>query len=151
MRHRKARNKLGMRTSHRVAMLRNMVTSLLEHESIVTTDARAKALRSLADKMITLGKRGDLHARRQALSVIRSKDVTQSLFNDIAPRFVDREGGYTRIIKKGIRPGDGASMSVIELVDKRPKEAAGSDSKTGIKARAKGLKEKLFDRIKAKE
>ena len=149
MRHRKARYKLGMRTSHRVAMLRNMVTSLLEHESIVTTDARAKALRSLADKMITLGKRGDLHARRQALSVIRSKDVTQSLFNDIAPRFVDRQGGYTRIIKKGIRPGDGASMSVIELVDKRPKEASGSDSKTGIKAKAKGLKEKLFDRIKS--
>ena len=129
MRHRKARYKLGMKNSHRVAMLRNMVTSLLEHESIVTTDTRAKALRSLADKMITLGKRGDLHARRQALSVIRSKEVTHSLFNDIAPRFADRNGGYTRIIKKGFRPGDGASVSIIELVDKKPRKDAQGSSK----------------------
>lgn len=150
MRHRKARYKLGMNTSHRVAMLRNMVTSLLEHESIVTTDARAKALRTLADKMITLGKRGDLHARRQALSVIRSKDVTQSLFNDIAPRFAERTGGYTRVIKKGFRAGDGASMSIIELVDRKPKDLDESSSKTGITAKAKGLKEKLLDKIKAK-
>jgi large subunit ribosomal protein L17 len=150
MRHRKARYKLGMNTSHRVAMLRNMVTSLLEHESIVTTDARAKALRTLADKMITLGKRGDLHARRQALSVIRSKDVTQSLFNDIAPRFAERTGGYTRVIKKGFRAGDGASMSIIELVDRKPKDLGESSSKSGITSKAKGLKEKLLDKIKAK-
>lgn len=144
MRHRKARYKLGMNTSHRVAMLRNMVTSLLEHESIVTTDARAKALRSLADKMITLGKRGDLHARRQALSVIRSEEVTRTLFNDIAPRYADREGGYTRIIKKGYRAGDGAAVSVIELVDKKPKEVSETASK------AKSLKDKLMDKIKSK-
>lgn len=150
MRHRKARYKLGMRTSHRVAMLRNMVTSLLEHESIVTTDARAKALRSLADKMITLGKRGDLHARRQALSVIRSKDVTHSLFNDIAPRFADRSGGYTRIIKKGFRPGDGASVSIIELVDKKPKSDTEGSSKGKILSKPKGLKDKLLDKIKSK-
>ena len=150
MRHRKARYKLGMRTSHRVAMLRNMVTSLLEHESIVTTDAHAKALRTLADEMITLGKRGDLHARRQALSVIRSKDVTHTLFNEIAPRFADRNGGYTRIIKKGFRPGDGASMSFIELVDRKPKDLSEPSSKSGITAKAKGLKEKLLDKIKAK-
>jgi large subunit ribosomal protein L17 len=149
MRHRKANNKLGMRTSHRVAMLRNMVTSLLEHESIVTTDARAKALRILADKMITLGKRGDLHARRQALAVIRSKQVTHDLFSDIAPRFADREGGYTRIIKKGFRPGDGASVSIIELVDKKPKEASGTVAK-GAASKPKGLKEKLLDKIKSK-
>ncbi len=150
MRHRKARYKLGMRTSHRVAMLRNMVTSLLEHEFIVTTDARAKALRSLADKMITLGKRGDLHARRQALSVIRSKEVTHSLFNDIAPRFADRNGGYTRIIKKGFRPGDGASVSIIELVDKKPANDAQGSSKRTLSSKPKGLKDKLLDKIKSK-
>ena len=150
MRHRKARYKLGMRTSHRVAMLRNMVTSLLEHESIVTTDTRAKALRSLADKMITLGKRGDLHARRQALSVIRSKEVTHSLFNDIAPRFADRNGGYTRIIKKGFRPGDGASVSIIELVDKKPTKDAQGSSKGNVLSKPKGLKDKLLDKIKSK-
>lgn len=149
MRHRKANNKLGMRTSHRVAMLRNMVTSLLEHESIVTTDARAKALRILADKMITLGKRGDLHARRQALAVIRSKQVTHDLFSDIAPRFADREGGYTRIIKKGFRPGDGASVSIIELVDKKPKEVGGTGSK-GAASKPKGLKDRLLDKLKSK-
>jgi large subunit ribosomal protein L17 len=148
MRHRKANNKLGMRTSHRVAMLRNMVTSLLEHESIVTTDARAKALRILADKMITLGKRGDLHARRQALAVIRSKQVTHDLFSDIALRFADREGGYTRIIKKGFRPGDGASVSIIELVDKKPKETTGTAAKGA--AKPKGFKDKLLDKIKSK-
>ncbi len=150
MRHRKARYKLGMRTSHRVAMLRNMVTSLLEHESIVTTDVRAKALRSLTDKMITLGKRGDLHARRQALSVIRSKEVTQTLFNDIAPRFADRNGGYTRIIKKGFRVGDGASVSIIELVDKKPKEVGEASSKGSVLSKTKGLKDKLLDKIKSK-
>ena len=150
MRHRKARYKLGMRTPHRVAMLRNMVTSLLEHESIVTTDARAKAIRSLADKMITLGKRGDLHARRQALSVIRSKDVTHSLFSDIAPRFSDRNGGYTRIIKKGYRPGDGAAVSIIELVDRKLEDKDSSSSKSNVQSKAKGLKDKLLDKIKSK-
>lgn len=124
MRHRKARQKLGMRSSQREAMLRNMVTSLLEHESIVTTDARAKALRGLADQMITLGKRGDLHARRQALEVVRSKEVAKRLFDEIAPRFANREGGYVRVIKKGTRIGDSASMSVVELVEKRSEKAA---------------------------
>lgn len=118
MRHRKAKNKLGMNASHRHAMLRNMVTSLLEHERIVTTDAKAKALRSLADKMITLGKRGDLHARRQALEIIRSKDIAKKLFDEIAPRFKDRQGGYVRVIKKGRRPGDNAAMSLVELVER---------------------------------
>jgi large subunit ribosomal protein L17 len=127
-----------------------MVTSLLEHESIVTTDARAKALRSLAEKMITLGKRGDLHARRQALSVIRSEKVTRTLFNDIAPRYADREGGYTRVIKKGYRAGDGASVSVIELVDKKPKEVSETSSKSKGISKAKSLKDKLLDKIKSK-
>ncbi len=98
-------------------MMRNMVTSLLEHERIETTDAKAKALRSLADRMITLGKRGDLHARRQALRVVRDKQVTAKLFGDLAERFRDRPGGYTRVIKIGNRVGDAAPVSIIELVE----------------------------------
>ena len=144
MRHRKAKYKLGMRTSQREAMLRNMVTSLLEHESITTTDARAKALRSVADKMITLGKRGDLHARRQALEVIRSKKVAQLLFDDIAPRYANREGGYVRIIKKGFRPGDRAAVSLVELVEKKPESAKEKGS-----AQRKGLKDKIVDTFKS--
>ncbi len=146
MRHRKARYKLGMNSSHRQAMLRNMVTSLLEHESIKTTDARAKALRSLADKMITLAKRGDLHARRQALQVIRSKRVAKRLFEEIGPRFSDRNGGYVRVVKLGYRPGDRAAVSLVELVEKSAKE---SESK-GASAKAKGFKDKIIDTLKSK-
>ena len=146
MRHRKARYKLGMRTSHREAMLRNMVTSLLEYESITTTDARAKALRSLADKMITLGKRGDLHARRQALQIIRSKKVTSLLFDEIAPRFSKREGGYVRVVKKGFREGDRAAMSLVELVEKNPEKT--KEKKTPGKA--KSFKDKITDTLKSK-
>jgi large subunit ribosomal protein L17 len=145
MRHRKAKYKLGMNTSHREAMLRNMVTSLLEHESITTTDARAKAIRSVADKMITLGKRGDLHARRQALAVIRSKKVTQILFDDIAPRFSNREGGYVRVIKKGFRAGDRAPVSLVELVEKKAEPEKGKSS-----AKRKGFTEKIADKFKSK-
>ena len=105
-------------------MFRNMVTSLLTHERITTTDAKAKELRSIADKMITLGKRGDLHATRLAASYIREKSVVTKLFTTIAPRYVDRPGGYTRIVKLGLRPGDNASLSMIELVEAEfaPKE-----------------------------
>lgn len=98
-------------------MFRNMVTSFLEHERITTTDAKAKELRSIAERMITLGKRGDLHATRQAAAYIRDKKVVTKLFTTIAPRYADRPGGYTRIIKLGIRPGDTAPISVIELVE----------------------------------
>lgn len=98
-------------------MFRNMVTSFLEHEKITTTDAKAKELRSVAEKMITLGKRGDLHAMRQAASYIRDKKVVTKLFTTIAPRYKERDGGYTRIIKLGIRPGDTAPVSIIELVE----------------------------------
>jgi large subunit ribosomal protein L17 len=94
-----------------------MVTSLLEHERITTTDARAKEVRKIAEKMITLGKRGDLHARRQALSVVQQKDVVAKLFDRLAPRFQERAGGYTRIIKVGNRLGDNAPVSIIEFVD----------------------------------
>jgi large subunit ribosomal protein L17 len=95
-----------------------MVTSLLEHERIQTTDAKAKELRGIADRMITLGKRGDLHARRQALSVIRSKDVAAKVFGELADRYRERSGGYTRVIKVGHRAGDAAPVSIIELVDR---------------------------------
>jgi large subunit ribosomal protein L17 len=98
-------------------MMRNMVTSLLEHERIVTTTPKAKELRKLADKMITLAKRGDLHARRQALSVIRDKRVVDKLFSQLKDEYMDRNGGYTRIIRTGNRVGDAAPMAIIELVN----------------------------------
>jgi len=116
MRHRKSGRKLGRTSAHREAMFRNMVTSLFEHERIVTTREKAKELRPIAEKMITLGKRGDLHARRQALSYIRSKDIVEKLFTDIQEQFVDRKGGYTRILQTGSRKGDSAPMAIIELV-----------------------------------
>lgn len=124
MRHNKSGRRLGRTTSHRVAMFRNMVTSFLNHERITTTDAKAKELRSIAEKMITLGKKGDLHAMRQAASYIREKSVVTKLFTTIAPRYAERPGGYTRIIKLGLRPGDNASLSMIELVEEQftPKE-----------------------------
>ena len=116
MRHGKSGRKLGRTSSHRLAMFRNMVTSLLEHERIYTTDAKAKELRRWADWMITLGKRGDLHARRQALQVIRDKNVVHKLFTDLAQRYQARSGGYTRTVKVGFRSGDGAPLSLIELM-----------------------------------
>jgi large subunit ribosomal protein L17 len=117
MRHNKSGKRLGRNTPHRTAMLRNMVTSLFDHEKITTTDARAKELRKVADRMITLGKRGDLHARRQVLSVIRDQKIVAKLFDQIGPRYKDRPGGYTRIIKIGSRLGDNAPQSIIALVE----------------------------------
>ena len=117
MRHRKAGRRLGRNSSHQQAMMRNMVTSLFEHERIVTTTPKAKELRKLADKMITLAKRGDLHARRQALSVIRDKKVVDKLFTKLKEEYMGRNGGYTRIIRTGNRSGDAASMAIIELVN----------------------------------
>jgi large subunit ribosomal protein L17 len=117
MRHRKAGRKLNRTTAHRKAMLRNMVTSLLEHERIVTTVPKAKEASRVADKMITLGKRGDLHARRQALAYIRSDEVVHKLFSELSEQYAERQGGYTRIIRTGTRIGDAAPMAIIELVD----------------------------------
>jgi large subunit ribosomal protein L17 len=117
MRHRKAGRRLGRNSSHLQATMRNMVTALLEHERIVTTTPKAKELRKLADKMITLGKRGDLHARRQALAVIQSKEVVAKLFTKLRDEYMDRNGGYTRIIRTGNRNGDAAPMAIIELVN----------------------------------
>jgi large subunit ribosomal protein L17 len=117
MRHMKQGRKLGRTTAHRKALLRNLATALLEHERIITTEPKAKELRRVADKLVTLGKRGNLHARRQALQVVQSNAIVQKLFNEIAPRFAGRQGGYTRILRLGYRPGDAAAMAVIELVD----------------------------------
>lgn len=126
MNHRKTGRKLGRSSAHRKALFRNMVTSLLEHEQIRTTDAKAKELRGVAEKMITLGKKGTLHARRNALRTIRSKDVTAKVFDELAERYRDRPGGYTRVIKLGQRPGDAAPMAIIELVD-RAEDASGQE------------------------
>ncbi len=116
MRHRKAGKRLGRTTSHKEAMVRNMVTSVFEHERIVTTTPKAKEVRKVVDKMITLAKRGDLHAKRQAMSFIRSRDVVAKLFDEISGQFADRNGGYTRIIQTGQRRGDAAPMAILELV-----------------------------------
>jgi len=117
MRHRKAGRRLGRNSSHRKAMIRNMVTSLMEHERIVTTTPKAKEVRRYADKMMTLAKRGDLHARRQALSFMRDKDVVAKLFDSLKDQYMDRNGGYTRIIQTGNRIGDAAPMAILELVN----------------------------------
>ncbi|NLZ18576.1 MAG: 50S ribosomal protein L17 [Desulfobulbaceae bacterium] len=119
MRHRKVGRKLSRVTSHRIAMLRNMVTSVLEHERIVTTVPKAKEARRVVDQMITLGKRGDLHARRQAMSYIRSKSVVAKLFDELSTQYAERQGGYTRIVRTGNRAGDSAPMAILELVDYR--------------------------------
>lgn len=109
--------KLGRPTAHRMMMLRNLVTSLLENGRIVTTEAKAKEVRSLAEKMITLGKKNTLHTKRQALSFITKREVVVKLFDEIAPKYAERNGGYTRIIKAAPRRGDAAPMAILELVD----------------------------------
>ncbi len=127
MRHQKAGKRLGRDSAHRAAMVRNMVTSLLEHERIVTTTPKAKEIRKVADRMITLAKRGDLHARRQALAVIRSKKVVAKLFDQLKDEYMDRNGGYTRIIRTGRREGDAAPMAILELVNYK-EEVAGDEA-----------------------
>jgi large subunit ribosomal protein L17 len=117
MRHQKKTRKLGLTAAHRKAMLANQVCSLIEHQRIKTTLAKAKAVRPLAEKMVTLGKKGSLHARRTALAVLRQKGAVKKLFEDIAPRSADRKGGYTRIVKLGARKSDSAPVAFIEWVD----------------------------------
>ncbi|MBU2499078.1 MAG: 50S ribosomal protein L17 [Proteobacteria bacterium] len=145
MRHRKAGRNLGRNSSHRKAMMRNMVTSLFRHEQLETTDAKAKELRPIAEKMITLAKRGDLHSRRQALSFMRDKGVVHKLFAEVNDRYADRQGGYLRTIKKGYRKGDGAPVSVMQLLaqvsgerkDKKKAKAAGSGSASDSKSKSR--------------
>ncbi len=117
MRHRKAGRKLGRSSGHRKALYRNLITELFRHERIKTTVAKAKAIRPLAEKLITLGKRGDLHARRLAAARLNDPLVVKKLFDELAPRYENRPGGYTRILKLGRRQGDGAEMAIIELVE----------------------------------
>ncbi|MCP4183937.1 MAG: 50S ribosomal protein L17 [Hyphomicrobiales bacterium] len=118
MRHRKQGRKLNKTASHRKAMFANMAASLIEHEQIVTTLPKAKEMRRVSDKLITLGKRGDLHARRQAISKIRDVEQVKKLFDVLGPRYQERNGGYTRVMKAGYRYGDNAPMAVLELVDR---------------------------------
>lgn len=142
MNHGKTGSKLGRTSSHKEAMLRNMVTSIIKHERIRTTDTKAKELRKLAEKMITLGKRGSLHARRQALAVVRDKSMVSKLFGELAERYKERAGGYTRIIKAGYRYGDNAPVSIIEFI---------SDEKKKEKAKSKATKPKTKAKTKEKE
>jgi len=142
MRHRKAGLKLNRTSSHRNAMFRNMVTSLFKHERIRTTDTKAKGLRHWADHLITLAKRGDLHARRQALSIIREKNVVYKLFDEAAERFGSIFGGYTRIIKMGRRPGDAAPVSMIELVNTEKSKKKKIEDKKAAEAGKKKTAEK---------
>jgi large subunit ribosomal protein L17 len=120
MRHQRAGKKLGRDASHRRALYANLAGALIEHGRIRTTEAKAKAVRPIAEKMITLGRRGDLAARRQAVAYLRSKDVVHKLFADVGPRFAERPGGYSRIVKLGPRQGDAAEMVYLELVDYEP-------------------------------
>ena len=136
MRHRKAGVKLNRTTSHRQAMFKNMVTSLFKHDRIRTTDVKAKELRRWADHVITLAKRGDLHARRQVLAIIREKDVVAKIFEEAGKRFGSINGGYTRLIKIGRRPGDAAPVSMIELVAAGAKPQAKKKTKSQAKGKA---------------
>ena len=163
MRHQKKTVKLGRTAEHRKALLANQVCSLIEHQRIKTTLAKAKAVRPLAEKMVTLGKNGSLHARRTALAVLRQKDAVKKLFDDIAPRSATRNGGYTRIIKLGQRKSDAAAVAFLEWVDvaevveeKAPEkgkkrksaktEAASEDAKTEAKKKKTEPKEKAKDK-----
>ena len=127
MRHGKVYRKLGRHSSHRMSMFANMAASLIKHEQIVTTLPKAKELRPIVEKLITIGKKGDLSARRQAISELRDIKMVKKLFDVLAPRYKDRDGGYTRVLKAGFRKGDNAPVAVIEFVD-RDVDAKGQDS-----------------------
>lgn len=146
MRHRVAGRKLSRTTQHRELMFRNMLVSLLQHERIKTTLAKGKELRSWADKIITLGKKGTVHARRQAFARLRDKGIVKKLFDVIAPKFKDRQGGYTRVYKLGWRQGDGAPLSLVELVTYAPPE----EKKKSTITKAKEVLEKVTPKKKEK-
>ncbi|MEE4011326.1 50S ribosomal protein L17 [Roseibium sp. FZY0029] len=133
MRHGKSGRKLNRTSSHRKAMFANMAASLIKHEQIVTTLPKAKEMKPIIDKLITLGKRGDLHARRQAISQIRDTAMVAKLFETLGERYKDRSGGYSRVLKAGFRYGDNAPMAVIELVDRDP-EARGAEDRARVEA-----------------
>lgn len=133
MRHGLAHRKLNRTASHRKAMFANMAASLIEHEQIVTTLPKAKELKPIMDKLVTLAKKGDLHARRRAVAQVRNKDQVRKLFDVLAERYKDRHGGYTRVLKAGFRHGDNAPVAVIELVD-RDEEAKGAADRARLEA-----------------
>ncbi len=135
MRHRKSGRKLNRTPSHRKAMFANMAASLIEHEQIVTTLPKAKEIRPIVEKLVTLGKRGDLHARRQAISRVRDVEMVRKLFDTIATRYADRNGGYLRIMRAGFRKGDNAPLAVIEFVD-RDVDARGAKDRARVEAEA---------------
>ncbi len=145
MRHRSAHRKLGRTTEHRISLLRNLAASLISHGRIRTTEAKAKELRPFVEKLVTLGKVDSLHARRRALSILPRRDVVTKLFGDVSPRFSERPGGYTRILKLAHRQGDGASMAFIQFVDYKFEGAAagapGKADKPDKEARKKPEKE----------
>lgn len=147
MRHRVAGRKLSRHTQHRELMFRNMLVSLLQHERIKTTLAKGKELRSWADKIISLGKQGTLHARRQAFALLRDKGIVKKLFDEIAPKFKDREGGYTRVYRLGWRQGDGAPLSLVELVT----YAAPVEKKKSTIKKAKEVLKKVTPKRKEKK
>jgi len=148
MRHINGYRKLGRVSSHRRAMFRNMATSLLIHERIETTVPKAKELRSIVEKMITLGKHGDLHSRRLAASYLFDDEAVKKVFSDIAPRFKDRSGGYTRILRKGPRFGDGAEMAFLELVDYQDLHMKGGKAPKAEKAAKAAPKAKAEPKAK---
>ena len=133
MRHQRSGKKLGRASAHRRALLANLTAALIEHGRIKTTETKAKAVRPIAEKMVTLGREGTIHARRQALAYLRTQEIVHKLFSEVAPRFVGRPGGYTRIVKLGPRQGDAAPMAYLECVDFVP--SAGEDEGTGSGSR----------------
>ena len=149
MRHRVNTRKLGRTSAHRVSMFRNMVSSLIEHEKLETTHEKAREVGRLAERMISLGKRGDLHARRQALRVVRGRAVQAKLFGELAERFADRTGGYTRVLRTRRRPGDAAEMSIVSLLEAQP--GAKAPAEKGEKAPRKKSAAKKAPAAKAQK
>jgi large subunit ribosomal protein L17 len=151
MRHRNAGFKLGRNTSHRRALLRNLVTSVIERDRVETTVAKAKAVRPHVEKMITLGKKGDLHARRQALSFLQTDAAVSRLFDTVAPRYGDRQGGYLRIVRTGFRKGDGGETAFIELLGAEKELEAKAQKRAESKAKKRAELEKQLEEAKKEE
>jgi large subunit ribosomal protein L17 len=151
MRHRNAGFKLGRNTSHRRALLRNLVTSIIQEDRVNTTVAKAKAVRPLVEKMITLGKNGDLHSRRQALSFLMTDKAVDRLFETVAPRYKDRQGGYLRIVRTGFQQGDGAEKVFIELLDAEQQLDIKRQKREEIKAKKRADLEKQMEESKTEE
>ena len=151
MRHRNAGFKLGRNTSHRRALLRNLVTSVIVEDRVETTVAKAKAVRPLVEKMITLGKKGDLHSRRQALTFLRTDDAVKRLFDVVAPRYGDRQGGYLRITRSKFRQGDGAETAILELLGAEKQLEVKRQKRDEVKAKKRAELEKQLEESKKDE